>query len=165
MAATIAAALLAGCSGSDPPAAAVPTSPAPITQRAYNDEELALYREAVRRVEAFEARNQRFLAAGKATEEARTFYRERLRSWEPSFRQLQFNEANGIKIARAPKVLGTSAKSIKSFQDNAAEVVLSRCTDQPNSTGPVVQEVVVYQYENRTWRIGDFTTSGETCSG
>jgi hypothetical protein len=137
-----------------------------------------LFREAVRRVEAFEAANQPILAAGTATPQAKDFYQRRLRMWEPSYQLLQRYEREGIKVAHRPVVLGTEPGSIKSFQDDAAEIVLRRCTDQSglgmtrNGSAvpaeheePVIQEVVVVRYENRTWRIGSFTTTDERCSG
>jgi len=76
------------------------------------------------------------------------------------------------EITRRPVVLSTTAESIKSFQDNAAEVVLVRCTDQSDlgmtqdglpvpvlHDEPVVQRVVVRRSENHTWRIGQITTN------
>ena len=170
------AVLLAGCGTAEPNAtpASAPSSPSPT----YDAEELAVYREAVRRVEDFEARNQPILAAGRATRQAKELYRETLRDWESSYAQLVANERDGIRIARAPVVLGTEATSIQSFQDDAATVVLARCTDQSHlgttlageplpavHAEPVIQEVVVRRYENRTWRIGEFTTTDRPCTG
>ena len=71
--------------------------------------------------------------------------------------------------------LSTTAECIKSFQDNAAEVVLVRCTDQSDlgmtkdglpvsavRDEPVVQRVV-RRSENHTWRIGQITTTDKSC--
>lgn len=172
----ITALLLAGCTAAGPDSTAMPapSSPSP----SYDAEELAVYREAVRRVEDFEARNQPILAAGRATRKAKELYRETLRDWQSSYAQLRANERDGIRIARAPVVLSTEATSIQSFQDDAATVVLARCTDQSDlgatrdgeplpavDEGPVIQEVVVRRYENRTWRIGEFTTTDRPCTG
>ncbi len=167
-----AATLLAACQGSGRPDPTVNPPPRP-----YTAEEIELYREAVQRVEDFEVRNQPILAAGKATDEARQLYRDTLRAWQWSFAQLQAQESQGIRIARAPVVLSTRATSIKSFQDNAAEIVLSRCTDQSNlgttrngepvrpvHEQPVVQTVLVHRWENRTWRIGPIATTKDPCT-
>ena len=164
--------LLAGCQASERPEPTTTSSVRPFTS-----EEIEVYREAVQRVEDFEARNQAILAAGKATDEARQLYRDTLRAWQWSFAQLQAQQSQGIRIARAPVVLSTRATSIKSFQDNAAEIVLSRCTDQsdlgttrngepvrPVHEEPVIQTVVVHRWENRTWRIGAITTTNTPCS-
>lgn len=176
MAAGAALLLLAACQGSERPSPTVPTAAATGPTRTYDEEELAVYRRAVRRVEDFEVENQRILAAGKATEEARRFYQHRLRTWRSSYALLQSYERRGIRIARRPVVISTTATSIKSFQDNAAEVVLARCTDQSDlgmtrngvplpaaHDEPVIQEVTVYRSENRTWTIGPFTTTDRPC--
>jgi len=170
--------LLAGCLQSDPPDTAGTPAVTPAGDAPYNREERAVYREAVRQLEDYEARNQRFLAAGRATRAAKAFYQDRSRAWEESYAQLQEYERQGIRIARAPVVIRTEPASIKSYQDNAAEVVLSRCTDQsdlgmtqdgallpPVHEEPVIQEVVVHRYENRTWLIGTFTTTDRPCGG
>lgn len=171
-----AATCVAGCQASEQPDPTVPTAPASEQNGTYNKDELAVYREAVRRVEGFEARNQPILAAGKATRQARKFYRDTLFMWQLSWEQLQRYELEGIRIARRPAVISTEATSIKSFQDNAAEVILSRCTDQSDlgmtragvplpavHDGPVIQVVVVNRYENRTWRLGPFETTDRPC--
>lgn len=101
-------------------------------------------------------------------------YREAVRR----LAELEARERNRTKAARPPVVLSTRAISVKSFQDNAAEVVLERCIDRPDAARtrngvrrpaahdePVVQEVVVVRYENRTWRIGPFTTTDRPCEG
>lgn len=132
LAGTAAAAVLTlvACQAAGPPDEPGPTPVAPTADRPYNREERALYREAVRRVEAFEQRRA---------------------------------EREGIPVARRPVVLSTEAGSIQSFQDDAAEIVLRRCVDEPDDGGPLVQEVDVVRYENRTWRIRSFTTTDEPC--
>jgi hypothetical protein len=173
-AALVVSALMTGCRGPDPQT----TSTASEAPSPYDAEERALYREALRRLERFESRNARILAAGRATSEAKRFYRDHLREWQQSFSQLKGYERAGIRIADRPVVLGTRAASIESFQDNAAEVVLERCTDQselgmtrdgvpvpPVHDEPVIQQVVVHRYENRTWLIGAMDTTGRPCVG
>lgn len=169
--------MLCGCqdgekpAGDRAPAGARTTGP-------YNQEERALYREAVRRLEDFEARNSHFLAAGQANRRARQFYRSQLRDWQSSFSLLGWFETNGIRVQHGPTILATEAASIESFQDNAAEIVLRRCADQSTTRatrdgllipipheGPVVQNVVVYRYENSTWSIGKIETTDEPCEG
>ena len=126
-----AALTLGACQGTGPPDQPVTTPAAPGDEGPYNREERALYREAVRRVEAHERRR---------------FVRE------------------GVPDARRPVVLSTEAGSIQSFQDDAAHILLRRCIDAAEH-GPVVQEVFVVRYENRTWRIRSFATTDEPCSG
>lgn len=170
--------VLVACQGSGQTSPVLPTSPATQSRTTYDEEELALFRQAVRRVAEFEARNQPILAAGKLTRHAKQLYRSTLREWQASYAQLQSHERDGIRVARAPVVLSTEATSIKSFQDDAAEVTLVRCTEQSelgvSQAGvllpavheePVLQKVVVHRYENRTWRIGEFTTTSRPCSG
>ena len=173
--------LLPGCQGSAPPDPSAPTTEtataAPGADGPDNDEERAISREAVRRLDDFEAENQLLLAAGKATRQAKEFYQDTLREWEPSYERLQSNEREGIVVARRPVVLSTDVVSIESFQDNAAEVVLRRCTDQSDlgvtragvpvpavHEAPVIQEVAVYRYENLTWRIGTISNTDTPCA-
>jgi len=177
VAAGAAALSLTGCQSADPPSSTVATrAAAPQRVGTYDKEEVAVYHEAVRRLDDFEARNQRFLAEGIATRRALRFYRQRMEDWRPSFARLQDFERQGITIARRPVVLSTTAESIKSFQDNAAEVVLIRCTDQSDlgmtkdglpvpavHDEPVVERVVVQRSENHIWRIGQITTTDERC--
>ena len=169
--------LLAGCSRSEPPDAAG-TTPVPSPGAGpWDQRERAVYREAIRELEKYEARNQRFLAAGKATRAAKRFYQQHLRDWESSYAQLQQYEREGIRIARAPVVLSSEPVFIQAFQDNAADVVVLRCTDQSDlgmtqdgtplpavHEQPVVQEVDVRRYENLVWRIGTFETTGSPCA-
>jgi len=170
--------LLAGCAGDEKPDEGG-TTPVPSERSSpYTRDQRALYREAVRRVEAFEAANQPLLAAGRATPQAKRFYMDHLRDWESAYAQLQEYEAEGVRVERAPIVLGTEPVSVQDFQDNAAEIVIRRCTDQsdlgmtrqgapvsPQYDEPVVQEVVVERSENRTWHIASFETTGEPCAG
>jgi hypothetical protein len=169
--------LLTGCLQSAPqdtvPTRAVPSPGAgPWDQR-----DRAVYREAIRRLEGYEARHQRFLAAGKATQAAKVFYQNRLRDWESSFERLQQYEREAIRIARAPVVIRTEPVLIKAFQDGAADVVVLRCTDQSDlgvtkdgeplpavHEQPVIQEVDIRRYENLTWRIGTFETTDTPCA-
>jgi hypothetical protein len=166
---------LTGCGGSGRPEASGTASAAPSP---YDAEERAIRREALRRLERFETGNARILAVGRATTEAKRFYRDHLRDWQTAFAQLEEHERAGIRIARRPVVLSTRVTSLESFQDNAAEVVLERCTDQSDvgmtrggvpvpavHDEPVLQRVVVHRYENRTWRVGAVETTGRLCSG
>ena len=166
---------LTGCGGPERPQTGGTASAAPSP---YDAEERAIRREALRRLERFETGNAPILAAGRATAEAKRFYRDHVRDWQTAFAQLEEQERAGIRIARRPVVLSTRVTSIKSYQDNAAEVVLERCTDQSDlgmteggvpvpavHDEPVLQRVVVHRYENRTWRIGAVETTGRPCSG
>lgn len=168
--------LLAACQSSEEPSPSGSPPTGAGSTAAYDREERALIRQAARRVEDFETRNQSFLAAGKATERAKHFYRETVKDWRSHYARLRSHEKEGIQVARRPGMLGTEVASVKSFQDNAAEIVLRRCTDQSDlgmtrdgvplpaaHEAPVIQEVVVLRYENRTWRIGRLTTTDTPC--
>jgi hypothetical protein len=164
---------LAGCGASEQPASSPVPSPGagPWDQR-----DLAVYREAVRRLEDYDTAHQRFLAAGRATPAARAFYQRHLRDWQPAFAELARHEREHLRVARAPVVLGTEPASIQAFQDGAAHVVLRRCTDQSDlgttrdgvpvpaaHEEPVLQEAEVRRYENLTWRIVSVTTTDRPC--
>ncbi len=185
-AATVAVLGLAGCQGSTGAGSSVaspsvtPSVTPSLSQptRPYTADERELYREAVRRAESFDAVNQPILAVGRATREAKRLYQRRLYRWHRAFAQLRRYEREGIRVARPPVVLSTEPASVKDFQDNAAEIVLRRCTDQSDLgmtqrgtpvpaeyDEPVIQEVVVSRSENGTWRIDASTTTGEPCSG
>jgi hypothetical protein len=135
-----------------------------------------VYREAVRRLEDFDTGNQRFLAEGRATPAAKAFYQRHLRDWEPAFAELERHEREHVRVARAPVVLSTEPASVLSFQDNAAHVVLTRCTDWSDlgitrdgerlpavDEQPVTQEVEIRRYEDLSWRIVRLTTTGRPC--
>jgi len=171
--------LVSGCQGRDD---LVRDVTVPVTQSPggppYTQEEWALYREAVKRVERFEKANQELLAEGEATQAAEEFYRDHLRDWQQDYALLEQYERKGIRIRGAPVVVSTEPASIQSFQDNAADIVLRRCIDESDREvtrgghrvpwghdEPVVQEVTVHQYENRTWEIGTFVTTDEPCLG
>lgn len=178
-------AIVAGCGGSPdtPPAPSTPSTSATSSTSAewkseYSDEELAIYREAVQRVAAYELKSQPIWAAGKATESAKEFFQENLLSWQATWLQLRSYDKRNIQVARRPEVLSTKAKSIKLLEDGAVSVVLTRCTDQTNLGGtldgepvpeaydkPVIQEVDVYRYSDGRWRIGVFKTLEKTCTG
>ena len=116
--AVVAVTLLAGCQGSEAPAADHTPRPGPQSVPSLTEEERELYREAVRRLAAHET-------------------------------------------TRDVVVLSTRATSVKSFQDDAAEIVIERCVDL--GAAPVIQTVTVERYENRTWRVGPVTTTDEPC--
>jgi hypothetical protein len=170
--------LLAGCLESKPQDATETRRLPPPGAGPWDQRELAVYREAIKKLKVYEASHQRFLAAGKATRAAKRFYQNRLQDWESSYAQLQQYEREGIRIARAPVVISMEPASIRAFQDNAASVVVHRCTDQSDlgmtkdgeplpavQEEPVVQEVDVRRSENLTWRIGTFKTTDRPCAG
>jgi hypothetical protein len=178
-AAAVAVLMLAACQGSSGPSPSSVASPT-LTRATtpFTADERALYREAVRRVESFDAANQPILAAGRATREAKELYQRRLWKWRAAFAELRRSEREGIRVARAPVVLSTEAASVKDFPDSAAEIILRRCTDRSDlgvtqhgtpvpaeHDEPVIQEVVVSRSENGTWRIDSSTVTDEACSG
>src|SRR3954454_20330860 len=104
---------LAGCLGSAGAGSSVAGPTVTQSARPYTDDERALYGEAVRRVESFDAANQRVLAVGRPTRDAKLLYKHRLWRWHKAFAQLRLYEQEGIKVARAPVVLSTRPVSIK----------------------------------------------------
>jgi hypothetical protein len=142
----------------------------------YSEQELAAYREAVQRVEAFDAKVRPIWAAGEATRAARELLQDNLLTWRTSWAQLQTAEERRIKIARGPKVLWTRPATVRFLDGGAVEVKLVRCTDQSDlgatmngeplseaSTEPVIQKVDVYRYRDGRWRIGIVSTLDKTC--
>jgi hypothetical protein len=177
LAAAVTSVVLVACDGPEPSRPTDPVPAAPQDPPSYDEEERAVYRQALRRVRAFEAANQEVLAVGRASPRAKRLYQDNLRSWRPSYRLLQANQRDGIRVQHGPAVLGVRATSIKSFQDNAAEVVLLRCIDRsavrmtrrgvpvPSvRSPPVAQQVVVYRSENRTWTIQYLPVGDRTCA-
>ena len=177
--------VLVGCGNSSdaPPRSSAPpksttTTPPPAWESKYIAKELAVYREAVQRVEAYEAKSQPIYAAGKATKAAKEMFQDNLLSWQSEWAQLQSYEKKRIKIARGPVALSSGAKSIKLLKGGAASVELTRCTDQTDLGGtmngeplanthdePVIQEIDAYRYSDGRWRIGVFKTLETTCTG
>lgn len=169
---------LAGCDGSPPQEPAAVSQLPPPGAGPWDSRERALYREAVDRLDEYVKRNQRFLAAGRATPAAKSFYRDHLRDGETAYAQLEEYERQQVRTARAPVVLRTVPTSIQAFQDGAAHIVVERCTDQsdlgmtkegeplpPDHEQPVVQEAEIRRYENLTWRIVSLTTTDRPCDG
>jgi hypothetical protein len=144
----------------------------------YSEEELAVYREAVHRVEAFDTKVRPIWAAGEATRAARELLQDNLLTWRTSWAQLQTADERRIRIARGPRVLWTKPTAIKFLGDGAVEVAVVRCTDQSDlgatmngeplseaSAEPVIQRIDVYRYRDGRWRIGVFTTLDKKCEG
>jgi hypothetical protein len=183
---------LVGCAGSDDSVKSAPTtpsseiaseaSPSPTSsgvaewENEYSEEELAVYREAVQRVEAYLVKALPIWAAGEATRAARELFQDNLLTWRRSWAYLEMYDRRGIKIARNSKVLWTKPQSIQLLEKGGAEVRLVRCTDQSDlgatmngeplseaSTEPVIQKVDVYRYPDGRWRIGIFSTVDKKC--
>ena len=181
--ASVCVVMLAGCTDSPatpPLPSASPTSAtttAPAWEDKYNAKELTVYREAVQRAEAYEAKAQPFWAAGKATSAAKQLFKDNLLAWQLDWADLKTYEKQGIQIASAPKVLSTEAASIKFLDKAAAEAKLRRCVDATDLGGtingkplkegtdkPVIQTVTVYKYDDGSWRFGRFNTTDEPCA-
>ena len=139
--------VLAGCAGAPRPAEPLRS---PYRTGPWSAEERALAREAERRMAAYDAQRQGALLAS---------YAER-----------------GLVLTGRPSVLATEVLSVRSFQDDAAEIVLRRCVDRAQvhvswrglraptlPTAPEAEVAVVERHENRTWRIGPVRSTGEPC--
>ena len=109
VAAGTAAISLTGCQSADPPSSTVATrASAPQHVGTYDKEEVVVYHEAVRRLDDFEERNQRFLAAGIATGRALRFSGSGWRSGARASRACRTSRGRG-SIARRPVVLSTDS--------------------------------------------------------
>lgn len=182
-AAALLSAALAGCNESEPPAtspsASTPSPTATSTwESEFSAEELAIYREAVARANAYERTAQAFFAAGEATREAKEFFQDHLMTWQTRWADLESYAEQGIKIARAPKVLSSQATSVDLLAKGAADVNIVRCVDASDlggtikgeplpesTTEPVTQNVDVHKLPDGSWRIGEFETTEQPCDG
>ena len=163
---------------SSAPPKSTTTTPPPAWESKFTAEELAIYREAIQRAEAYESKAQPIWAAGKATRAAKALFEDNLLTWRLDWADLQSYEKQGIQIARAPKVLSTEPESIKLLDKGAAETKLRRCVDATDLGGtingkplnegtdkPVIQSVTVYKYDDSSWRFGKFNTTDKPCDG
>ena len=178
---------LTACSHSSDPTPPKPSSsasspttaaPDPAWESAFSDAQLDVFREAVRRAEAYETKAQAFFAAGEATPEAKEFFQDNLMTWQVRWADLKSYEQQGIKIAHSPKVLSSEAASINLLKRGAADISIQRCVDATNlggtingeplaegATEPVIQKVDVHKFPDRTWRMGSFVTTEQPCDG
>jgi hypothetical protein len=181
--ALLGSATLAGCEGSDvgpSPTATqsspVPTAESPAWERKYDDVELEFYREAIQRADAYETKAQPMWAAGKATQAAKELFQDNLLTWRVAWARLNTYEKQGIKIARAPKVLSSEADSIKLLRGVAGETKILRCVDatdlggtingeplQEGTNEPVVQRITAVRDDAGAWRFSDFDTTDKSC--
>jgi hypothetical protein len=143
----------------------------------YSEEELAAYREAVQRVDAFDAKTQPIWAAGEATRVAKELLQDNLLTWRKSWAELEMFDKRGIRITRGLTVLWSRPKSITLVGDGTAEIRIVRCTDQSDLgatingeplpaayTEPVIQTVDVYRYPDGRWRIGAYGNLDKRCA-
>lgn len=181
--AIVAVLALAGCDGSDSPP--VPTNSASPTrptttiagwESKYSAGELEFFQQAVQRADSYEVKAQPMWAAGKATQEAKELFQDNLMTWRVAWTRLKSYEAQGIRIARAPKVLSSEAESVKLLGGAAGETKILRCVDatdlggtingdplQEGTKGPVVQHITAVRDVSGAWLFSDFDTTDKPC--
>lgn len=175
-------AALSSCASEDPPppsretTAATPTPTEDAWRADYTEEEQDFFDEALSRARAYEAKTQPVWAEGKATDEARKLFEDNLITPATDIAQLENFEAQGIQIARRPEQLSASPQTLKLYEESGGETTIERCVDATDlggtmngepleqaASGAVVQTVLVIQYEDGTWRFGEFHTTEDPC--
>ena len=162
-----------------PPSSTTPASPSPHQDewRAdYSEEEQDFFDEALSRAQTYETKAQPIWAAGRVTEEATKLFEDNLITPAIDIAQLEEFEAQGIKVERYPVELSASPRTLKLYEEAGGEVVIERCVDASDlggtmngepldqaASGPVIQTVMVIQYEDGIWRFGEFYTTEEPC--
>lgn len=182
MAAISVFAALSSCAGDDPPppsretTAATPTPTDDAWRSGYTEEEQDFFDEALSRARSYEAKTQPIWAEGRVTDEARKLFEDNLITPATDIAQLESFEAQGIQIARRPEELSASPQTLKLYEESGGETTIKRCVDATDlggtqngepleqaATGAVLQTVLVIQYEDGTWRFGEFHTTEEPC--
>jgi hypothetical protein len=142
--AAIATFAVLGCAGcgddgspSADPTASAPTSeatttsatpsPVPAYLEGFSAEERQAYDDAVQAYEAFSDQQATFMAAGKATAEAKRFYRRQTADWRTFWATLQQRESNGVRIKGAGETLRIRPAKIRLHDDGTGSVSLNVC--------------------------------------
>ncbi|KAA1397745.1 hypothetical protein [Aeromicrobium ginsengisoli] len=132
-------ATLASCNDSEPDpvptatksATTTPTSTKAAWESKYNAKEIAAYKEALARYEAYLSESQPVWAAGRATPGAKKLFQKYYIPWTVYWRQLQQFDKSDIRIARNAKVLTSEPTRVK-FGGDGATVTIEQCVDATN---------------------------------
>jgi len=169
---------LASCKSSEPDPLPKPTksTTAPSKPRTtsweskYNAKEVAAYKDALARYQAYQLEVRPIWAAGKATPSAKRLFQEYFIPWQFYYKQLEQYEATNIKLDLRYEVLDSRATRIKLGSDGGS-VSIRQCVDQTKSSGtqdgkplpksahtPQLIDVVMDQVEGR-WLISQISNS------
>lgn len=154
------AATLASCGSDDAPTPKpTPTQSAPTTETtseapswedAYSAEQLAAYREALARADAFERDSQSIYAEGKASPEAKKILEEYFFTYQYLWSPLKYLEKNGIKTVGDVKVLSSKATRIV-VTGKEGSVTIRQCVDASGTTttqnGKVLEPAYALKHE------------------
>ena len=171
-------ATLASCNDSEPDPVPTPTKSATTTptstkaawESKYNAKEIAAYKAAFARYQAYQLEVRPIWAAGKATPTAKKLFQEYVFPWQFYYKQLEQYEATNIKLDLRYEVLDSRATRIKLGSDGGS-VSIRQCVDQTKSSGtqdgkplpksadtPQLIDVVMDQVEGR-WLISQISNS------
>lgn len=171
-------ATLASCNDSEPDPVPTPTKSASTTptstkaawESKYHAKEIAAYKEALARYQAYQREVRPIWAAGKATPSAKKLFQEYFIPWQFYYKQLEQYEATNIKLDLRYEVLDSRATRVKLGSDGGS-VSIRQCVDQTKSSGtqdgkplpksadtPQLIDVVMDQVEGR-WLISQISNS------
>lgn len=146
---------LSACSSDDKPTTthtstkAAPTAPgttdAPDWEAAYSPEQLAVYREALARLDAYERDSQPIFADGKASRQAKKILQEYFFTYRYLWGSLRYLEDNNYKTTGAVKVLSSEATRAEVSKDGGS-VTIRQCVDASDTETTHNGEVVAPAY-------------------
>lgn len=138
LAATACLLSLAACDGDEPASSAVTSTPTSTPSRSeptvpaylakYSENEREAYDEAADAYEAFSDRNAELVRKGRATPEARAFYREATAAWQSYWARLMDFDSRGIRVLGRAEVLRVRPSAIKIDEKGGGQVDLRVCS-------------------------------------
>lgn len=177
--ATIVVLTCAGCSGDRSPSAGSTTSPTASTSSSSNPTPVPAYLESFSKTERrayaaavhdykrFSDRHAQIMAAGKATPQAKRFYRRYTADWQTYWATLRQREANGVRVLGKGETLRTRPSRIRVHGDGTGSVGLNVCgvssgvkvlqkgtpVPQPKPTPRIVRVGMVQLEGDMRWRV------------
>lgn len=152
---------LSACSSDDKPSTtlsstkAAPTTPAATSasdwEAAYTPEQLAAYREALARLDAYERDSQPIFAEGKASPMAKKILQEYFFTYQYLWSSLQYLEKNNYKTTGTVKVLSSEATRAEVSKDGAS-VTIRQCVDSSDAETTQNGKAVAPAYAARHFR-------------
>lgn len=120
-------------SSSQPVPESTPTPDSDDWRTKYSSAQLKAYEAALRRWESYESRSEPIWAKGKASEAARSLFKEFFPhpAWDTQFEQLETYDKYGVQIAGTPRVLWSRANSVSDADDG---VQIEQCVDYRSTT-------------------------------
>ncbi len=152
---------LSACSSDDEPSEtpsstkAAATTPAaniaPDWEAAYTPEQLAAYRQALARLDAYERDSQPIFAEGKASPQAKKILQEYFFTYQYLWGSLQYLEKNNYKTTGAVKLLSSEATRAEVSKDGGS-VTIRQCVDASDTETTQNGKVVPSAYAARHLR-------------